>query len=65
MKELQAKGVQLKKWPPEFIKAFEAKWLEVVQEESAKSENFKRVWASYSQFRENYKVWRDHGYMKD
>jgi TRAP-type mannitol/chloroaromatic compound transport system substrate-binding protein len=63
MKELQSKGVILKKWPIEFLKAFEAKWLEVVKEESAKSENFKRVWASYSSFREKYKVWRDHGYM--
>jgi TRAP-type mannitol/chloroaromatic compound transport system substrate-binding protein len=65
MKELQSKGVILKKWPPEFLKAFEEKWQEVVKEESAKSENFKKVWASYSQFRADYKVWRDHGYMRD
>ena len=65
MKELQSKGVILKKWPPEFLKAFEEKWQEVVKEESEKSENFKKVWASYSKFRADYKVWRDHGYMRD
>ena len=64
MKELVAKGVILKKWGPEFLKAFEDKWKEVVKEESDKSPNFAKVWASYSKFREDYKVWRDHGYMK-
>jgi len=64
MKELQAKGVIFKKWSPEILKALEAKWQEVVVEESAKSANFKKVWASYSEFRNNYKIWRDHGYMK-
>ncbi len=64
MKELQAKGVQFKTWSPEIMATLEAKWLEVVQEESAKSENFKKVWASYSEFRKNYKVWADYGYLK-
>jgi TRAP-type mannitol/chloroaromatic compound transport system substrate-binding protein len=64
MKELQAKGVIFKRWSPEILKAFEQKWDEVVAEESAKSENFKKVWASYAEFRKNYAIWRDHGYMK-
>jgi TRAP-type mannitol/chloroaromatic compound transport system substrate-binding protein len=64
MKELQEKGVQIKKWSPEILKALESKWQEVVEEESAKSENFKKVWASYSKFRKDYAIWRDHGYMK-
>ncbi len=64
MKELQSKGVIIKKWGPEFISAFEEKWQEVVKEESAKSPSFAKVWASYAKFREEYKVWREHGYMK-
>lgn len=64
MKELQSKGVIIKKWGPEFISAFEEKWQEVVKEESAKSPSFTKVWASYAKFREEYKVWREHGYMK-
>jgi TRAP-type mannitol/chloroaromatic compound transport system substrate-binding protein len=64
MKELQAKGVQIKMWSPAIIKALEEKWAEVVKEESAKSENFKKVWASYSKFRAEYALWKQHGYMK-
>lgn len=64
MKELKEKGVQFKRWSPEILKALEEKWAEVVQEESAKSENFKKVWASLSEFRKNYAIWKDLGYMK-
>jgi len=64
MKELQSKGVQIKKWEPAILKSLEEKWLEVVKEESAKSENFKKVWESYSKFRADYAIWREHGYMK-
>ena len=64
MQELKAKGVQFRKWSPEILKTLEAKWEEVVKEESAKSENFKKVWDSYSKFRANYAIWREHGYMK-
>jgi len=64
MKELQAKGVQIKKWSPEILKALEEKWNEVVKEETAKSPAFKEVWESYSKYRADYAIWREHGYMK-
>jgi len=64
MKELQAKGVIIKKWSPEILKVMEEKWQEVIKEESAKSANFKKVWDSYSKFRADYAIWREHGYMK-
>ena len=48
---------------PEIVAAFKSKWDEVVVEESAKSESFKKVWASYSKFRSDYAIWREHGYM--
>ncbi len=64
MQELVAKGVQIKKWSPEIMKALEEKWDEVVKEQSASSENFRKVWASYSKFRADYAIWREHGYMK-
>lgn len=62
--ELKAKGVQIRKWSPEILKVMEEKWKEVVVEESAKSPLFKRVHASYSKFRADYTIWREHGYMK-
>jgi len=65
MKEMQEKnGVQIKRWPPEIIAAYEKAWNEVVAEESARNPSFKRVYDSYAQFRRGYAVWRDHGYLK-
>jgi TRAP-type mannitol/chloroaromatic compound transport system substrate-binding protein len=57
MQEIQAKGVTLKKWPKEFMDAFEKAWDEVAAEEAGKSPEFKKGWESYSAFRKNYKVW--------
>ena len=35
LQELQAKGVQLHRWPPEMLAAFEAAWQEVAAEQAA------------------------------
>ena len=64
LQEMKAKGVQLKKWSPETIAAFEKAWNEVVQEESASNPNFKKVHDSFSKFRKDYAVWRDSGFLK-
>lgn len=61
--KLQDKGVTIHQWPPEFLDAFEAAWFEVVEEEAAKNEDFARVWASLSEFRETYRTWGDRGYL--
>ena len=64
MAELQDKGVKLITWTPEFLKAFEAAWQEVAAEQSAKSPEFKKAWDSLSNFRKEYAIWRDRGYLK-
>jgi TRAP-type mannitol/chloroaromatic compound transport system substrate-binding protein len=65
MKEMQEKGgVQIKVWPREILAAYEKAWNEVVAEESAKNPNFKKVYDSYAQFRRNYGIWRELGYLK-
>jgi TRAP-type mannitol/chloroaromatic compound transport system substrate-binding protein len=64
MKDIEAKGVKLMKWSPEFLKAFEKAWVEVVAEQNAKSPEFKKAWDSYSAFRSNYKIWKDLGYLQ-
>ncbi len=63
MKEIQAKGVTLHKWPKEFLDAYEKAWDEVAAEQVAKSPEFKKAWDSYSTFRSNYKIWKDMGYL--
>ena len=57
-------GVQIKKWSPEILKAYEKAWNEVVAEESAANPNFKKVYDSYSAFRTNYAIWREYGYLQ-
>jgi TRAP-type mannitol/chloroaromatic compound transport system substrate-binding protein len=65
MREMQDKhAVQIKKWSPEIMAAYEKAWSEVVTEESAANPNFKKVWESYSKFRADYAIWRDLGYLK-
>lgn len=57
LKELQAEGVQLRRWPAAMLVELEKAWNEVVAEESAKNPNFKRVHDSYAAFRKNYALW--------
>ncbi|MEL6571834.1 MAG: TRAP transporter substrate-binding protein [Pseudomonadota bacterium] len=64
MQEMQAQGVQLRRWPGEILVAFEDAWLEIVKEESAQNPSFAKVWASYSEFRENYTIWRHFGALQ-
>ena len=63
MKELQEKGVTIHRWPDSILRQFEAKWQEVVEEESAKDPLFKRIHESFGAFRKQYAIWRQHGYM--
>lgn len=63
IKELQAAGVTVHKWPDEMLAAFEQAWDEVVAEEVAADEDFARVWQSLEAFRAEYTLWRDLGYL--
>jgi len=58
LKEMQAEGVVLKRWPAEILVAFEDGWKELIAEESAKNPNFKRIYDAFAQFRTNYSIWR-------
>ena len=62
LQELQDKGVQIHKWPPEMLAEFEEAWGVVVTEQQ-KDPEFKKVWDSLQEFRENYTIWRDLGYL--
>jgi TRAP-type mannitol/chloroaromatic compound transport system substrate-binding protein len=64
LKEIQSKGVTLHYWPKEMLDAYRKAWAEVIEEQKAKSPEFAKAWASLSAFREEYKVWRDYGYLK-
>ncbi|MGH7314427.1 MAG: TRAP transporter substrate-binding protein [Candidatus Rokuibacteriota bacterium] len=50
-------GVTNRRWSDDDLKAFEKAWLEVLKEESAKDELFKKVADHYLNWRETYKIW--------
>jgi TRAP-type mannitol/chloroaromatic compound transport system substrate-binding protein len=64
LKDIQSKGVTLHYWPKEVLDAYRKAWAEVIEEQKAKSPEFAKAWASLSAFRDEYKVWREYGYLK-
>lgn len=57
-------GVNVMYWPPEFLDAYRTAWEEVIAEESGRNAKFKKIYASYSKFREDFKLWGENGYLK-
>lgn len=62
--EMESKGVQIHRWSPEQIAAFQTAWSEVKDELVDSSPNFAEGWESLSNFREEYKLWRARGYLQ-
>lgn len=58
-----ASGVTNHRWPQEILDQFEAAWKEVLAEELAANADSKKIWDSITTFRENYKIWKDMGYL--
>ena len=59
LKELQTKGVVIRRWPREILEALNKAWNEVAKEEAKANRGFKRVWKSLSAFREDYAIWQE------
>ena len=60
---LKDKGVKIHKWSEDILNTLETAWLEVVAEESARDEDFKRSWNSLSTFRKDIATWKSLGYL--
>jgi TRAP-type mannitol/chloroaromatic compound transport system substrate-binding protein len=56
---LEEYGVTNVRWSDEELAAFEEAWNEVLEEQSAQNEDFKRIADSYRAFRKVYKTWGD------
>ena len=63
VENVEKHGVTIKQWTPDQLDAYEAAWLEVVDELAAEDEFFAEVWADLSEFRAGYKVWFDNIYL--
>ena len=57
-------GVNIKYWSPETLAAFAKVWNEVVEEESRNKSNFRRMYASYSKFHEEFRQLGENGYLR-
>lgn len=64
MRELEERGVTLQTFSPEILEALEAAWQVVIAEQSARDADFARVHESLREFRENYAVWGNLGYLR-
>jgi TRAP-type mannitol/chloroaromatic compound transport system substrate-binding protein len=58
LRELRAKGVTIRTWPPEVLKALRKAWTAVLKEEIAVDPTFKKVWDSLTSFRAEYATWK-------
>jgi TRAP-type mannitol/chloroaromatic compound transport system substrate-binding protein len=61
--QLKAKGAEVRSYSPEILAELEKAWREVLADQSAKSPEFKKVWASFAAFREEYSGWADLAYL--
>jgi len=55
--------VKLMKWDPKMLKVFKDAWNEVASELSEKDPFFKKVYTDLSNFRKDYKLWKDHAFL--
>ncbi|MGH0002310.1 TRAP transporter substrate-binding protein [Pseudovibrio ascidiaceicola] len=56
-------GVQIKQWSPEMLDVFRSTWNDVAQEEAANDAFFAKVLADLTQFRDNYKIWKENAFL--
>ena len=59
LKELVKQDVSIQTWPIDVLDQLRNAWAEVVSEEAKKNIDFKRVWNSLNQFRDEYAIWRE------
>jgi TRAP-type mannitol/chloroaromatic compound transport system substrate-binding protein len=63
LEQLKEKGVIVHKWSDDILNTLEKAWIEVVEEESSKDEDFKKAWESLNKFRKRYETWKSLGYL--
>lgn len=64
LRELQEDGVQLRRWPPSILVAFEDAWKEVAAAEAKQNPAFARVFESYARFRDDHAIWRHMSFLQ-
>jgi len=63
LQEMQEEGVTIHRWTDEQLETFRSIWEQVLEEEIAVNPDFERIWASLSEFRDDYEIWAEYGYL--
>ncbi|MEM8824801.1 MAG: TRAP transporter substrate-binding protein [Pseudomonadota bacterium] len=63
LQEMEAEGVTIHRWTEDQLNTFRENWDQVLADEIAANPDFDRIWGSLSEFRENYAVWAQYGYL--
>jgi len=64
MKANEKDGVKNVTWSDDVLAQLRAKWDIVLKEEIAANPDVKDLWASFTAFHEEYKIWGERGYLK-
>jgi len=56
-------GVKNMYWSDEMLDKFKGAWEKVADEEAAKDAFFKKVWDDLKQFRSEYQIWKNYGFL--
>ena len=59
LKDMVARGVSLQRLSPAMREALERAWQQVVYQENSNDPEFRRVWQSLTDFRNDFAVWRE------
>ena len=63
MSRMIAKGVTAHSWSPEILEKLETTWKEVAAAEAQADPLFKKAWESLQEWRTQYAVWKEKGYL--
>ena len=59
LRDMVARGVRLQRLSPAMREALERAWQQAVQQENSNDPEFRRVWQSLTDFRNDFAVWRE------
>ena len=61
--ELRNRGVTFHRWSPDILADLAAAWQDIAAATAERDANFRRVWESYTAFRQEYRLWKELGYL--
>ena len=64
LKLLINRGVKVHRWPPKLVKGLKSIWKNELKRVNNSDDTFRVIWNSLENFRSDYSIWRELGYVK-